>query len=877
MTGLRIFLFRLRALFRFRQMDREIDDEISSHLAEATDEYIQRGLSPEEARRAAGRSFGGVAQSKEVYREVRSFLWLAELSRDLRYAFRTLWKSPAYTTTAAATLALAIATNTAMFSVLNAVLFRPLPYQSPEQLAMVWTEDPTQNLREGRSALWDVDQWRARSQAFAGLATFDTVSTLLTGADGAEQIVGASTSPNLLTLLGVRPILGRSFSTEETEQGQPLVLISHRFWQARYGGLPEALGATLVVNGVPSRIVGVLPVDFTVAGVDADVWQPHTTHRAVRGGQTWFVIGRLQPGVTFERAQAEMSAVARRLDEQLPAVARNQGISIVPLSRYLVGPQSRLALWMLGGAVFCVFLIAAANVTSLSLARSTARAREMAVRAALGANAGRIVRQLLTESVVLAAASGLIGTLLALWGIRLIRAFGPENLPRLNEVSLDLRALGWALATSLLAGILVGLAPAMTTLRRDLRPSGEESGRSVSGGTSTRRIRRALVVAEFALAIVLLVGAGLLVRSWRLVTHTDPGFRPERVMAMGISPPASFGVPAQRTDLYRRVLEQIQAVPGVESAGIIDDLFSDNPREQVLTVERVDGTVSERLRLTRDEVSADFFRTLGTPVLRGRAFSIDDRPEAPLAAIVNEAMARRSWPGHDPVGRRFTLGPRDANSQWYTVVGVVGDMRRQGLERDALPQIFVSLAQNHPPSNVTLFVRTSSDDPLALAGSLRAAVGRVEKNAPIFGVAPLEQQLGVYLAQRRFQASLLTGFSVVALLMAAVGIYGLIQYSIATRTREIGLRVAIGAQPGDIFRMIIGEGLTLSLAGIALGLVGAWWLGRAGSSLLFGVTAGDPLTFTTVSLLLAAVAVAACYFPARRAMRVDPIRALRAT
>jgi putative ABC transport system permease protein len=877
MTRLRIFLFRLWALVRSRQMDREIDDEITSHLAEATEEYVQHGLSPEEARWAAQRSFGGVPQTKEVYRQVRSFMWLAELPRDLRYALRTLRKSPAFTTTAAATLALATATNTAMFSVLNAVLLRPLPYRSPEQLAMLWTEDPTQNLREGRSALWDVEQWQRQRQSFADMASFDSVSTVLTGADGVEQIVGASISPNLLPLLGVQPVLGRSFSTEDAEQRHRLVLISHRFWHARFGGSHDALGATLVLNGLPSQIIGILPAGFQIASFDADVWEPHTTQRSVRGPQTWFVIARLRPGVTFDQAQAEMSAVARRLNDQLPAAERSQGIGVVPLSLYVVGPQSRLALWMLGGAVFCVFLIAAANVTSLSLARSTARAREMAVRAALGANAGRIVRQLLTESVLLAAVSGLMGTLLAFGGIRLIRAFGPDNLPRLNEVSLDLRVLGWALATSLLAGILVGLAPAITTLRRDLRPSGEESGRSVSGGTSSRRIRRALVVAECALAIVLLVGAGLLVRSWWYVNNIDPGFRPERVLVMEVSPPTTFSVPAQRTDLYHRVLEQIQAVPGVESAGIIDDLFTANPREHVLTVERDDGTVSERLRLTRDEVSADFFRTLGTPLLRGRFFSIGDRPEAPRVAIINDAMARRSWPGHDPVGRRFTLGPRDADGPWYTVVGVVGDMRRQGLEREALPQMFVSLAQNHPPGNVALFIRTSSDDPLAMAGALRAAVRRVEKNAPIYGVALLEQQLGTYLTQRRFQTSLLTGFSVVALLMAAVGIYGLIQYSIATRTREIGLRMAIGAQAGDIFRMIIGEGLTLSVTGVALGLVGAWWLGRASSSLLFGVTATDPLTFMAVSLLLTAVATAACYFPARRAMKVDPIVALRVT
>ena len=883
MTRLRAFLFRLRALVGSRRMDREFDDEIASHLAEATEEYVQQGLSPDEAQRAAQRSFGGVTQVREVYQDVRSFVWLEDLGRDVRHAARTLRRSPAFTTAAAATLALAIGANTTMFSVLNAVLLRPLPYQSPEQLAMLWSEDPTENLREGRSALWDVGQWRDQSQTFADMATFDTVSTVLSGADGVEPIVGASISPNLFPLLGVRPILGRSFSTGEAEQDQPIVLISHRFWQARFGGSNDALGATLVLNGLPSQIVGILPADFQIARFEADVWRPHSTRRAVRGGQTWFVIGRLRPGVTFDQAQAEMSAVARRLDDRLPANERNQGIHVVPLSLHVVGPQSRLALWMLGGAVFCVFLIAAANVTSLSLARSTARAREMSLRAALGANAGRIVRQLLTESVLLAAVSGLTGTLLALGGIRFIRAFGPGNLPRLTEVTLDLRVLGWALAISLLAGLLVGLAPAITTLRRDLRPSGEEGGRSVSGGTSSRRIRRALVVAEFALAIVLLVGAGLLVRSWWYVNDIDPGFAPEQVLMMEVAspttvqvaaPPEAIGIAAQRIDFYNRLLEQIQAVPGVEGAGMTGDLFSDNPREHVLTVERADGTASERLRLTRDEVSPDFFRTLGTPLVRGRFFSIEDRPDSPRVAIVNDAMARRSWPGHDPVGRRFKLGPREAEGTWYTVIGVVGNMRRQGLEREALPQIFEALAQN-PPRSVDLFVRTSSGDPAAMAGALRAAVHRVEKNAPIDGVAPLEQRLGAYLLQRQFQMSLLIGFAVVALLMAAVGIYGLIQYSIATRTREIGLRMAIGAEAGDIFRMMIGEGLALSLAGLALGLVGAWWLGQAISGLLSGVTASDPWTFAAVSLLLTAVATAACYFPARRAMKVDPIVALR--
>jgi len=381
-------------------------------------------------------------------------------------------------------------------------------------------------------------------------------------------------------------------------------------------------------------------------------------------------------------------------------------------------------------------------------------------------------------------------------------------------------------------------------------------------------------VADFALAIVLLAGAGLLVRTWWYVNSIDPGFRSERVLLIEFSAPMTFSIPSKQ-HFYDRVLETIQAVPGVENAGIIGDVFIDNNREQVVTVERGDGTASEQLQFLGDEVSADFFKAIGTPLLRGRFFSIWDGPDAPPVAIINDAMARRSWAGHDPVRKRFKLGPRDSDNPWYTVVGVVADMRRQGPEREPFPQMFVSLAQSPPPRNMDLFIQISSADPMAMAGALRAAVRRVEKNAPISEVALLKQRFGTYLAQRRFQTSLLIGFSIVALLMAAVGIYGLIQYFIATRTREIGIRMAVGAQAGEIFRMILGEGLKLSLTGLMLGLLGALWLGQAGSSLLFGVTPTDPLTFIVVSLLLIAVAIAACYFPARRAMKIEPIVALR--
>jgi predicted permease len=409
--------------------------------------------------------------------------------------------------------------------------------------------------------------------------------------------------------------------------------------------------------------------------------------------------------------------------------------------------------------------------------------------------------------------------------------------------------------------------------RRSLRPSGHGGGRSIAGGAATRRIRRALVVTEFALAIVLLIGAGLLIRSLWSVENVDPGFRPERVLLVAFAPPALMAT-AQRADFYNRVLEQIGPLPGVESAGITSELFIGGNPERVVIAEGDSRPVSERLRFRSDELTAGFFKALGTPLLRGRFFSAADGPDSPRVAIINDAMARRLWPGRDPVGKRFKLAPADSAALWFTVVGVVGDMRRQGLENAPVPQMFEPLAQN-PPRRAILVVRTSMDDPLKMAGAVQATVRRVEKHGPVYGVTTLESRLDAFLVQRRFQTSLLIGFSGVALLMAAIGIYGLIQYSIATRTHEIGIRMAVGAQAGEIFRMIIGEGLKLSLTGLGLGLVGALWAGQAGRSLLFGVTATDPLTFLTVSLVLTAVANAACYFPARRAMKVEPIVALR--
>ena len=795
--------------------------------------------------------------------------------QDVRYALRGLRKNPSFTAVAVLTLALGIGANSAVFSVLNAVLLQPLPYRAPEQLAMLWTENPAQGLREGRSRYYNVEQWRLESKSFTDMAVFDPSSATLTGAEGSEKISVARVSPNIFALLGVEPAHGRIFSTEEADRRERVVVLSHAFWQTRFGGAFDAIGRTIFLDGLPSTIIGVLPAEFQLD--DSQVWEAHTmfpdweARRGPRGDASWFVMGRLRPHATVEQAQVEMNTIAQRLSEHLPAAERTS-VSVVPLSLHVVGARPRLALWMLAGAVFCVLLIAVTNIAGLSLARSTGREREMAIRVALGAGSGKIVRQLLVESVTLSVVSGLLALLVAQLGIRLILAIEPGGLARSNEIRLDWRVLGAAAALSLLTGILVGLAPALITMRRNLKPSFHEGGRAVSGGKATRRTLRGLVIAEFALTIVLLVGAGLLTRSFLRAASVDPGFTTENVLSIQLASPA-FQSSALRADYYQRVLEQVGAVGGVEGAGMIGDLFIGGNAERVVTVEDGTRAGSRRLRFRQDEVSAGFFTTLEVPLLAGRFFSFGDGPDAPRVAIVNEAMLHSLWPEQNPIGKRFKLGSADSGGPWFTVVGVVGDMRRRGPEVEPIPQMFEALSQN-PGRLATVLVRTSGD-PLQRAGTVQAAIRRVDKQVPVYGVTTLEDRLIALNGPRRFQTSLFIVFSLVALVLAAIGIYGLIRYSVATRIQEISIRMAVGAERSDIFRMVIGEGLSLSLTGLAVGLMGALWVSNVLSSLLFGVGAGDPATFGAVSVLLTAVATAACYFPARRATRVDPLAALR--
>ena len=800
---------------------------------------------------------------------------MSGIVQDLRYALRGLRRNPAFTSVALVTLALGIGANTAMFSVLNAVLLRPLPYPAPHELAMLWTERPNQNLREGRSAYRDVEEWRARSRTLADVGVFDPMTARLTAPGELERISTLRLSPNIFAILGVQAYRGRVFSIQEADERRRVAVVSYRFWQSRLGGADNVIGSTIELDGLPSEVIGILPADFRWS--DSDVWEPHTlfpdwdVRRGERGDASWFVLARFRPNVTIEQAQGELSVIARRLDEQRIASEQGRGIGVMPLSLHIVGPRWRLALWMLTGAVFFVLLIGVTNITSLSLARSTGRAREFALRAALGASSGRVLRQLFSESLVLAVLSGLAGLAVAWVALPIIVAFKPADLVTLGEVRLDQTTLAWTLGLSILTGVLVGLVPAISMTRWNLQAPLHESARGTSAGASARLTRRALVVAEFALAIVLLVGAGLLTRSLMNVQRVNPGFSSERVLSMQLAIPP-FEATSQRADYYQQVLDRVVNTRGVEGAGVIGDLFINASPEQTVTVEG-SARGAERLRLRRDEVSGGMFETLRIPLVRGRAFSSEDGPNAPRAAIVNETMARRLWSGQDSVGKRFKMGGPSTDSPWFTVVGVVGDVRRQGLEEEPAAQMFEPVAQN-PSRLATLLVRTSGE-PIAMAATLRSAIHQIDRRGLVYGVNTLGARISGFQAERRFQTWLLMVFSSLALLLAAIGIYGVVQYSISTRTREIGVRMAVGADRRDIFNMVIGEGLKMSLTGLALGLVGALWLGHLGSSLLFGVSSMDPVTYVGVSLLLTTVALAGCYFPARRAARIDPLAALK--
>jgi predicted permease len=869
---------RLRALLHKAEMERELDEELRFHLEKEREQNLARGMSREEARLAALRSFGGVEQVKEESRDVRGVRLVEELGQDLRYGARMLRKQPGFTLIVVLTLALGIGANITIFSVVNAVLLRPLPYPDADRLVFLWSVAPAQNIRERASAYDNVSQWREQNKSFEDIAVFDPTAVTLTGVAELEQIMSVRASANFFPLLGVTPMLGRTFTADEEQQKVRVVVLSHGLWQRRFGAAPDVLGQTLEIDGVSSQVIGVMPEHFQF-GENTPVWEPHTlfpdweAQKVQRGTGSWQVVGRLKPQVSLAQAQTEMSTIARRLEQAYPDANKGLGINLVPSQLQLTGSNVRLALWMLFGAVVLVLLIACTNVANLMLARGIAREREMAIRIAHGAGRMRLIRQLLTESALLSLLGGAIGLLIASWGIRALLSFSPPNIPNLDSVAIDAKVLAFTSVVSLLTSLLFGLVPALKISQ--MQPSAAlKEGRSASGGISGRRLRSLLLITELSLAVLLLAGAGLFLRSFSKLQAVDPGFDPARVLHMQLTPARNSTADQWRV-YYQQVNERIAALPGVEAAGLTSEIFIGGNPGGPITIEGAspDSSATARIPFRGDVISEGLLETLRVPLRKGRFFNAQDNQVAVPVTIINETMARRFWPGEDALGKRFKLGPAQSTNPWLTVVGVVGDMRRQSLERQPIAQIFQPYLQSSE-RRLILLIRTTGD-PIQFAPVVRSEIRAIDKTILVNGIATLESQVDQRVAERRFQTWLLTLFSALALLLAAVGIYGLMQQSVTLRTNEIGIRLALGARSADVLRLVIGQGMRLALRGVGVGLLAAFGFTRVLSGLLFGVTATDPVTFIAAPLVLLLVAVLACWIPARRATKVDPMIALR--
>src|SRR5262245_12785583 len=798
------------------------------------------------------------------------------LLQDLRYGARMLVKQPGFTLIAVLTLALGIGANTAIFSVVNSLLFRPLPYSESEQLTWVWMDNRPEGIREDITSWPNFEDWRAQNQSFQAMAGVRDRRFNLTGAGEPEELYGANVSPNFFELMRVSPARGRGFNADEEHEGRDqVVVIGHGLWQRRFGGDANIVGQTLSLSGQPHTIIGVMPPGFQFPN-KTEVWKPLAPDAQTRRarGSFWLpVIGRLKPGVMRAQAQTDMAGIAQRLEQQYPNTNTGFGVNVVLMHEQLVG-KMRTALWVLLGAVGCVLLIACANVANLLLARAATRQKEVAIRAALGASRGRVVRQLLTESVLLAAAGGVLGLLLARWGLDALVAFAPSDLPRAESISIDRRVLFFTLGLSLLTGLVFGLAPALQSSKLGLGEGLKEGGRSSGGGG--RHTRSVLVVAQIALALVLLVGAGLLLKSsWRL-QQVNPGFNPERVLTVPLSlPPSKYPEGANVVAFYQQLLERLRALPGVKAAGATSSvlLYKVHNSAGISIEGRPAPSGGSRPELPLDSVSPSYFQVLGMQLIQGRNFTEQDKRDGLPVAIVNETMARRFWPDEDPIGKRFTFGYTGPQARWLTVVGVVRDSRRQGLDAPIRIESFLPYAQR--PLRAMEVVLRTTDDPLTMARTVRSAVWSLDGDLPVSEIQTVEQMVGASVAPRRFNLLVLGLFALVAVLLAAVGIYGVMSYSVTQRAHEIGIRMALGAQTRVVLSLVIGQGMRLALLGVGIGLAVAVGLTRLMAGLLFGVSATDPMTFGAIALLLVGIALLACYLPARRATKVDPMIALR--
>ena len=801
------------------------------------------------------------------------------MPQDLRYGIRKLAKNPGFTAVVVLALALGIGANTAIFSVVKAILLHPLAYKDPARITMVWMDNRKLGVDQDWHSYLNFLEYKNGSQTFEDMAAFNDRSFNLTGAGDPVRVLGAWATASLFPVLGVDPTLGRAFTQDEEEPGRDLVVVlSHGLWQRRFGADPQIIGQQISLNGTNRTVVGVMPESFRFPDKDAELWVPLAPDPQLRNNRNalWLkAVGRLKPGVSLEQARADMSTIAGRLEQQYDFMS-GYGVNLVPIHDQVVG-SVRPALLVLLGAVALVLLIACANVANLLLVRGAAREREIAVRAALGAARGRLVRQMLTESIVLATAGGVAGLLIAVLGLRVLLTLAPVDIPRLDQIRVDWQVLVFALGVSLATGVVFGLVPALQASGPDLNESLKEGGRGSTAGIRGRRIRGALVVSEIALSLILLIGAGLMIKSFVRLQQFNLGFNPDRMLTLRLQLPRSkYKEDSQIAGFYRELLDRVGNQPGVQSAGAISTIFlTKTPYSTNFTIQgRPPLRPGEQIEVPIDSISPNYFRVMGIPLLRGREFTDDDKAGAPGVVIVNQTFARRFFPDEDPIGRRFVYGvPDGPNPPWLTIVGVVADTRRTGFDAEVRPETYLPYSQS-PDKWMYLIVRATSS-PISLIGAVRGAVWAIDKDQAVFSVETMDQLLSEMMAQRRFNMFLLAIFAGSALILAAVGIYGVMSYSVTQRTHEIGVRIALGAGRASVLRQVAGQGMMLAAAGIALGLVGSLALTRLMAGLLFEVGATDPLTFGLIPLLLGGVALAASVIPARRAMKVDPILALR--
>jgi predicted permease len=885
MRALSKLTLRFRSLLRRESVDHELDAELRFHLDRQIAANIAAGMPPDEARHAARRQFGGVDQIREECRDMRKVNWLQDLAQDIRYGVRVLAKSPGFATIAILTLALGIGANTAIFSVVYAVLLKPLPFPDPSQLVFLFEAKPQEGIPSAGISYDNLTEIRAQNHAFTQLAGLTTHELTLTGRGEPAAIDIAGVTPELFGVLGDTPLIGRTFLPEDGNQGAaPVAILSENQWRSRFASDPNVIGSSIDLDHRSFTIVGVMPSEpgilFTPRSIQA--WIPLARDPLFgawipkQGLRFLGVVGRLKPGTPVAVAQAEMDTVAMRLAKKFPAENSGWVIRLRPLQQAIVG-NVRTALLVLVGAVALVLLIACANISNLLLARATSRAREISLRIALGAGRARIVRQLLTESAILGLLGGTAGVLVAYWGTHALISFLPANIPQVHAIHVDASVLCFALLLSIVASFVFGLAPALCAASSNLHTSlKEDAGRSGEGGTP-RLARSFLAVAEVALAMVLLVAAGLLVRSFSTLTAVNPGFDATHVVTAEIQLPRfQYSAPEQWSAFGDELLRRLQSQPGMRDTAIGIPLPLNSQGSAPVPFEIVGHAALQKGTPEIADyvaVSPDYFRVMEIPLLRGRLFTQQDNSSMPRLTIINEAFAHQFFANEDPIGKQLNFSFRPNPGVPRQIVGVVGDVRDVSLSQDPGPMMYVPFDQA-PLWGAEVVVR-SNLSPGAIAATIRHEVDQIDKDLPVTGVVSMSDLLGASVAQPRFRTWLLGLFGVMALVLAAAGIFGVISYSVSRRVHEIGIRVTLGATPSDVLRLIMGETAKLIFIGLVVGIAASLALARFLSTLLFTVRATDPLTFGVVAALLALVGLAASYIPTRRAMRVDPLVALR--